>query len=285
MMGTLGARLEALAAALLFSTGGAAIKATTLTNWQVASFRCGVAALAIALFIPASRRNWNRQVPLVALFYAATLAMFVLATKLTTAANAIFLQSTAPLYLLAAGPFILKERARRVDYLFILILAIGLACFFIGEETPSGIALDPVRGNFLAALTGMTWAGTLGGLRWIQNRHPGVEVGLPTILCGNLMAFLFCLTQAVPVRSSTPLDWSLILYLGLIQVGLAYVLLSRAVKRLPALETSILLLSEPAMNPIWTWLVHGETPGPWAIGGGLLILGATAGRLFTRLGR
>ncbi len=284
MSGALGARLEALAAALLFSTGGAAIKATSLTNWQVASFRCGAAALAIALFLPSSRRNWNRQVPLVALFYAATLALFVLATKLTTAANAIFLQSTAPLYLLAAGPVLLKERARKVDYLFIAILALGLACFFIGVEAPSGTAPDPVRGNFLAALTGVTWAGTVGGLRWIQHRHPGVEVGMPTILCGNVLVFLFCLANALPVVSSTPKDWWLILYLGLIQIGLAYVLLTRAVKRLPALETSILLLSEPAMNPLWTWLAHGETPGPWAIGGGLLILGATAGRLFTRPG-
>ena len=275
-------RLEALAAACLFSTGGAAIKATALTNWQVACFRCGVAALAIAALLPASRRNWNRHVPRAAICYAATLTLFVLATKLTTAANAIFLQSTAPLYLMLAGPWLLGERNRKVDYALMAMLAAGLWCFFAGEETPTRIAPNPALGNLLAAITGMTWAGTVAGLRWMQRRYAGIEVGMPTILCGNLMVFAFCLGPALPVKEARALDWTLIGYLGVIQIGLAYVLLTRAVKRLPALEVSMLLLSEPAMNPVWTWLLHGETPSRWAAGGGVLVLGATLARLFAR---
>jgi drug/metabolite transporter (DMT)-like permease len=98
------ARLRLLLAAVLFSTGGAAIKAATLTGWQVASFRSGVAALAVWLLVPAARGRWSRRVLAVAAVYAATMVLFVVANKLTTAANTIFLQSTAPLYVLLAGP-------------------------------------------------------------------------------------------------------------------------------------------------------------------------------------
>jgi drug/metabolite transporter (DMT)-like permease len=176
----------------------------------------------------------------------------------------------------------LGERNRKVDYALMALLAAGLLCFFVGQETPTRIAPDPSLGNLLAAITGVTWAGTVAGLRWIQRRYAGAEVGMPTILCGNLMVFAFCLGPALPVEAARAVDWALIGYLGVIQIGLAYVLLTRAVKRLPALEVSMLLLSEPAMNPVWTWLWHGETPSRWAIGGGALVLGATLARLFTR---
>ena len=106
-------RYGVLAAALLFSTGGAAIKACSLTGWQVAGFRSGVAAVALWLLVPGARRQWNWRTLLAGIFYAATLILFVTANKLTTSANAIFLQSTAPLYLLLLGPLVLREPVRR----------------------------------------------------------------------------------------------------------------------------------------------------------------------------
>src|SRR5688500_15647594 len=108
------ARLQVLAAALLFSTGGAAVKATTLTAWQVAGFRSGIAALAVFLLVPAARRGWTWHVVPVGVAYAATLVLFVTANKLTTAANAIFLQASAPLYMLAFGPLLLREPVRQI---------------------------------------------------------------------------------------------------------------------------------------------------------------------------
>ena len=111
-------RLQILAAAVLFSTGGAAIKAASLTAWQVASFRSGSRGRSNTLLVPSARRGWNRQSALVAIAYASTLVTFALANRLTTAANAIFLQATAPLYLLLLGPWLLRERARRSDVVF-----------------------------------------------------------------------------------------------------------------------------------------------------------------------
>ncbi|MGH7585251.1 MAG: DMT family transporter, partial [Gemmatimonadales bacterium] len=100
-------RLELLGAAAIFSTGGAAIKATTLTSWQVASFRSGIAAIAVLALVAASRRGWSWRTLVVGTTYAVTLTLFVVANKLTTSANAIFLQATAPLYLLLLGPWLL----------------------------------------------------------------------------------------------------------------------------------------------------------------------------------
>ena len=103
------------AAALLFSTGGAAIKACSLSSWAVASFRSGIAAVVLWLLLPGARRGWTWRTILIGAVYAATLILFVLANKSTTSANAIFLQSTAPLYLLLLGPLVLREPIRKAD--------------------------------------------------------------------------------------------------------------------------------------------------------------------------
>lgn len=268
-------RLQVLGAALLFSTGGAVVKATTLTAWQVAGFRSGVAALAVFLLVPAARRGWTWHVVPVGVAYASTLVLFVTANKLTTSANAIFLQSTAPLYMLVLGPLLLKEAVRRRDLLFMAPVFLGLLLFFVGSEAPVHTAPNPPLGNLLAAVSGATWALTIVGLRWMGNRAGGDGSGLPTVIAGNLIAFLACLPAALPVANAGAGDWLAVGYLGVFQIGLAYLLLTAGVRHLTALEASVLLLLEPALNPVWAWLVHGETPGPWSIAGGILILGAT----------
>jgi len=269
-------RLQLLGAALLFSTGGAAIKATTLTAWQVAGFRSGVAALAVFLLVPAARRGWTWHALPVGAAYASTLVLFVIANKLTTSANAIFLQSTAPLYVLVFGPMLLREHVRGRDLAFMAPVALGLAMFFVGAEEPAtGTATNPALGNLLATASGVTWALTLVGLRWMGNRAGSAGSALPTVVAGNLIAFFACLPAALPVAAAGPADWATVGYLGVFQIGAAYLLLAAGIRHVPALEASVLLLLEPALNPVWSWVAHGETPGPWSIAGGVLILGAT----------
>ena len=147
-MSTLGThRLLILGAAFLFSTGGAAIKAVSLSAWQVASFRSGVAALALLLVLPRSRRFWQPRLLVVGAAYAATMILFVAGNKLTTAANTIFLQSTAPIYLLLLGPWLLKEPVRRSDWAFTASLAAGMALFFIGTEPAQATAPRDTTGS------------------------------------------------------------------------------------------------------------------------------------------
>lgn len=267
-------RVRLVLAAVLFSTGGAIIKATTLSAWQVAAFRSGIAALTLLALLPAARRGWTWRTLIVGVAYALTLVLFVTANKLTTSANTIFLQSTSPLYILVLSPLLLREAVRPRDVAFMLAVALGLALFFVHREAPLTTAPDPVRGNILAAVSGLTWALTVMGLRWLgSDERRGSSFA--AMVSGNAIVFVACLPLALPVVSSTALDWGAVIFLGTIQIGLAYMLLATGIRQVSALEASLLLLVEPALNPVWSWMVHGESPSAWALAGAVVIFGAT----------
>jgi DME family drug/metabolite transporter len=261
-----------LLAAFLFSTGGAAIKATNFTGWQVAGFRSGIAALVLFIAMPEGRRNWNARAVLAGIAYAATLISFVTATKLTTSANAIFLQDTAPLYMLLIGPLLLGERLRAVDVAVIGAVVCGAALLLHGGAAAGKTAPNPALGDRIAVFSGLAWALTIAGLRWVGRDSRDSGGAMRPVIIGNLIAFLACLPFALPVREAGPTDIAVVAYLGLFQVGLAYVFLSRSLRFVPAIEASTLLLIEPVFNPVWTWLIHGERPGSSAIVGGAVIV-------------
>ncbi len=269
----LSSRLEVLAAAALFSSGGAVIKAVHLTGWQVALLRSTVAALTLLVLMREVRRRPNLRVLGVGVAYAATLILFVLANKLTTSASTIYLQSTAPLYVLLLSPWLLKERIRGRDIAFMVALAAGLGLFFVGFDPVSATAPNPKLGNLLATASGLTWALTVMGLRALGKG--GESWGPAGAFWGNIFAALLCLPLALPLAGARPLDFALVGYLGVFQIGFAYLFLIRGLVRVRAFEASLLLLLEPVLNPIWTWLVHGERPGIWSIAGAAVILLAT----------
>jgi drug/metabolite transporter (DMT)-like permease len=217
-----------------------------------------------------------RLLPVSAAFAATTL-LFVLCNKLTTAASTIFLQATAPLYIVLLGPLLLRERIRRRDLAYMAALAAGMVLFFVGEQPASATAPHPALGNVLAAGAGLCWGLTIIGLRWL-GRHagPGEDPSAAAVVSGNLLACLIALPFALPVVSSRPADWLLVSFLGVFQIAVAYVFLTRGVRRVDALEASLLLLLEPMLNPLWALVVHGERPGPWAAFGGAIIVIATA---------
>lgn len=272
-------RLMVLAAALLFSTGGAAVKMTSLTGWQVASLRSGIAATALLIFLPSIRRKWSRRSILVSCAYAATMISFVLANKLTTAANAVFLQSAAPLYILMLGPVLLREPIQRRQILFMAALAIGMSMIIVNGQTEFATAPDPLRGNVLGVFTGMFWALTVIGLRWLGRDRTGDSGGsdaASAVIGGNLIACLVSLPAALPMVAPTAVDWAAVSFLGIFQIALAYVFLVRGIRRVGALEASLLVLLEPVLNPVWAWLIHGEEPTTLALFGGAVIVAATA---------
>jgi drug/metabolite transporter (DMT)-like permease len=268
-------RLLLFAAGFLFSTGGAAIKAVTLAGWQVACVRSAIAAVALLALVPGARRGWSWRVWVAGLAYALTLLLFVLSNRLTTAANAVFLQSAGPLYLLLIGPVLLKEPIRRGDVPLILALSLGMSLFFVGREAPLATAPNPALGNILAAASGLTWAFTVTGLRWLGRSGASHDGALATVAAGNILACFVALPMALPAPSIGARDVLVLVYLGVFQVGLAYVCMSRAIRHVPAFEASTLLLVEPALNPIWAWLVHGERPGVLSLAGGAIILAST----------
>jgi drug/metabolite transporter (DMT)-like permease len=272
------ARLALLLTALLFSTGGAAVKACSLGSWQVATFRSAFAVAALLVAVPSTRARWTVAVLLVGASQAATMILFVSATKLTTAANAIFLQSTAPLYVLVLGPLVLREPVRRTDLIFLFAFVAGLCTIFFGGAPAAATAPNPALGNVLAVASGVTWALTIVGFRWTARE--GTAFGA-TLLAGNVIVMLVGLPMAWPVAGATTTDWAIIAFLGVFQITCAYAFLMVGMREVPALEASLLMLVEPALNPVWAWLVHGERVGAATLAGGVMVLATTAAKTIT----
>jgi len=260
-------RLLILAAALLWSSGGAAIKLCGLDAWQLAGGRSLIAGLVILALSPAARRRPTWLSLGVAVAYLFTVVLFVLATKLTTAANAIFIQDTAPLWVLLLSPWLLGERPTRGELLSVPIFGVGLALFFLDRLSPG-----QVTGNLVALASGVAFGLSILGLRRLGDGGPAA------LVLGNLLAAAVTapLWPLGPVPTAT--DLGLVAFLGVFQLGLAYLCFSWGVQGTPAVEASLLVLLEPVLNPVWTFLFAGERPGPWAILGGAVILAATAWR-------
>lgn len=266
-------------ASVLFSTGGAAIKWAEFTGWQIAGLRAGIAGMTLLILVPAARRGWGWRPALVGTAYAASCICFVLANRLTTGANAIFIQSASPLYLLVLGPLLLRERVSLRDALLMIPVGIGLSLFFLGDQTAGATAPNPTLGNLIAAVCSVTFAFAVVGFRWLGRGGLGSPATpLTAAAIGNFIACGVALPMALPLGAHPAGDWVVLGYLGVFQIGLAYYFMARAITRLSAFEASVLLLLEPAINPIWTWLIHGEVPGRLAMLGGALILVATAAR-------
>ncbi len=259
-----------------------AIKACSLTGWQVAGFRSGIAAGVLLVFLPEARRGWTWRTWAAGAAYAATLVSFALANKLTTAANAIYLQSTAPLYMLVLGPLVLREKVRRADLVVFAAVGAGAAMVLFSSGSRAAVSGVPAggsaQGNLLAVLSGFAWACTLTSLRWLGRKRAEAETtanpAAAAVIAGNLIAFAACLPAALPVARVGAADAAALLYLGIFQVGLAYVFLTRSIRHVPAFEAATLLLAEPVFNPVWAWALAREAPGIGALAGGVLIVGA-----------
>ena len=275
-MSTRSARVQLLAAALLFSTGGTAIKAVALTNWQVVTGRSLFAAVVIMLGGAGLWRSFSWRPLLVGTAQAATLITFVTANKLTTAANAVFLQATAPLYIALLGPFLLGEQMKRKDFPLLVLIFGGVLLLFAGSQEPLATAPHRVLGTIVGVVSGFCWSLTVMGLRWIARADPvdGGNNARAAAVIGNLLAFLVCVPAALPMPALSAPDVLGVVYLGVFQVGAAYLLLSRGLRHVPAAAASLLLLAEPAFSPLWAWLIHHEAPGFWPLVGGALIIAA-----------
>ena len=207
--------------------------------------------------------------------YAATLLLFVLANRLTTSANAIYLQATAPFYVLLLGPLLLKEPVQRSDLAYIAAVGAGMLLVFTGNGPAAATAPEPAHGNVLALASGVSYALMLIGLRWLGRYDHSGNIGVATVAAGNVLAFAAALIPALPVASFRLQDAAILLYLGVAQIGLAYWCLTRGIRHVPAFEAITTLQIEVAVNPVWTWFIHGERPGLRSLAGGGMIVCAT----------
>jgi len=261
-------RLLVAAAALLWSSGGLAIKLVPLSALGVVFWRSFVSAIFLLVVFRPSRARWRHAAPSTVVVYALMILTFVSATKMTTAANAIFLQYTGPLYVLALAPFLLKERFRKADAVAVGVAVAGMSLFFVGR-LESGALL----GNVVAICSGLFF-----GLTILLLRRDASGDAIPSVIAGNLAAAALALPFA---RGNLALDGSgilLILFLGVVQLGVSYVLFVKGLKTVPAAEASLIGMLEPMFNPLWAFLGLGERPSAWALLGGAIVLVAVAAR-------
>jgi DME family drug/metabolite transporter len=275
-LGTTRDRLAIFAAAALFSTGGVAIKGISVGAWEVAGIRAVLAAAAIWVLVPGTVSFRRGAVLAAGAAQGATMLLFVLSNKTTTAANAIFLQATAPLYIPLLARRLLGEHATRRDIAAMAGISVGLGCFFLGSETPTSSAPDPALGNLFAMASGLAWAATVVGLRYLAREAPtDVNAAKGALIAGNLLVAAVALPMADLSSVTKPGDWLLLVFLGVVQVALSYRLLVGAVARVPALEASLLTLFEPVLNPLWALLVLAEMPSGWALTGAAVVATVT----------
>src|SRR5712691_11052917 len=259
--------LLVLGAAILWSTGGLFIKATSLSAVELSFGRSLLAAITVAIVTRHEGFGLNRVTAITSVLYAALLLLFVLATKLTTAANAIFLQYTAPVYVLILEPLFYKEKFRLRDLITVTACVGGMSLFFVGKLRP-----QDVNGNLLALASGVCFA-----LFFLLLRHSKArEVNrASSAIYGNLIVVLICAPAFFTAagRGISGSDFARIAYLGIVQIGFAYLLFTLAMARgVRSLDAGIIGYVEPVLNPIWVFLFIGERPSGWAIVGGAIII-------------
>jgi drug/metabolite transporter (DMT)-like permease len=262
-----GARLIA-AAALLWSTGGLAIKLVPLGALGVVFWRSFVSGVFLLAVFRPSRERWRHAAPSTVVVYALMILTFVSATKMTTAANAIFLQYTGPLYVLALAPFLLKEKFRRIDAVAVGVALFGMSLFFVGRLDPGALA-----GNLIAVVSGLFF-----GLTILLLRRDASGDAIPSVIAGNLAAAALALPFAWGHLALDTRGVALVLFLGIFQLGISYVLFVKGLRTVPAAEASLIGMLEPMFNPLWAFLGLGERPSAWALLGGAIVLLAVAGR-------
>ena len=265
-----------VAAAVLWSTGGILIKWLNWHPMAIMGVRSAIAAVLLWIIARRPRFNWSLAQIGGAVAYAATVLLYVPACKLTTAANAILLQYTAPVYVALFGAWFLKEKPGWVDWVSVLVSLAGMVLFF-----RQGLASQSLLGDLMAAGRGVTSASLTHCRRQQTEAAP-----LESVLLGNILAAIVGLPFAFGQPALTPEGWGGMLLLGVMQLGLSYALYTYAIKRVTALEAILVSTLEPILNPIWVLLLIGERPAPLAlVGGTLVLLAVTVRGVFLALRR
>src|SRR5690349_15491084 len=237
--------LFVFAAAFLWSTGGLFIKWNSLEGLELSCLRSFFALITVALFTRHHGFGLNSVSGAAALLYAVLVILFVMATKETTAANAIFLQYTAPVYMLILEPIVYKEKFRSRDLVTVLVCIGAMALFFVGQLRPQDIA-----GNAMALLSGFFFA-----LYFLLLRHPRArEVNrASSVIYGNLLVVLICAPWGLSALSQvTPHDLMAVTYLGVVLLGISYALFTVGMTRgVRSVDAGIICYIEPVLNPVW----------------------------------
>ena len=256
--------------ALLWSSGGLFIKLLTLDAYQISFYRSLIAAITIIIISVVSKINLKFEFDIISvlcsLMYSFILVLFVIATKLTTAANAIFLQFTAPIYLLLLEPIFLKTKFDKKNMIALSFCLLGMVMFFFGK-----LDMTSIQGNLIAIGSGISFALFTLFLKWKKQLHK-TENTIIYIIAGNLLVCVFCLPM---VYDKLAIDFSqtlILIYMGVFQIGISYIIFNEGIKYISATESMIIAMLEAILNPIWVYIGVGEVPSVYAVIGSVIIL-------------
>lgn len=252
-------------AATLWSTGGVFIKEISWTPLAILAGRNIFSSVLLLAYLRRFPTKWTRWKIIAAAAHILTAFLFISSTKLTTAANAIFLQYTAPVYIVLLAFWFLREKPSRSDWVSMVVIFSGMLLFFGDKLSTSGL-----YGNILAVLSGVTMAVMTVALRAQKDGIPAESILIAQITTA-ILGFPLILRE-----SWTITNWLIILYLGVFQIGLAFLLFTNAIKHVPAIQATLISTLEPILNPVWVFLFVGEEPGMFALVGGLVVLGGIA---------
>ena len=259
-------------AAVMFSLGGLFIKLSTWDAIPLNGARSGVSGLIMLLYVFREKGvtwpKFNRNMWLGAAAYALTNLTFMQATKLTTAANAVVLQFAAPVWTILISFFFLTEKPRRSDWITVAIILPAIGLFFADKITADGFS-----GNIIAIISGVLLA--IMGIILREESHSSIEI----VVLGSFFATII----GIPDMASQPWDLpniSLILGLGIFQLGIPFILYGLAIRHLTAVEAMIILMLEPILNPILVAIFAAEIPGFWALIGGAIVIMVISGRIW-----
>ncbi len=253
--------------AVMWSLGGLLIKSIQSNPLAIAGVRSAISAVIILITTGRPKLNWSLAQIAAALSYTSMVILFVAATKNTTAANAILIQYTAPVYVTFLGAMLLKEKVKRLDWITLVVVMGGMVMFFIDD-----ISMGGMLGNILAAGSGISFAAFIVFMRMQKEGSP-----IDSVLLGNLLTAVI----GVPFLFSSMPDsrgWIYLILLGTLQLGIPYILYSKAIKHVTALEASLIPVIEPILNPVWVFIFMGEAPGYWALIGGSIVITAVTVR-------
>jgi DME family drug/metabolite transporter len=256
--------IAVVTAAILWSSGGLFVKLITLTPMQISFFRCSIAALTFALIFRKQILQYNRLTFVNSFFYAGVLIFYVIAMKTTTAANAIFLQSTAPIYVLIFEPLLNKTKYDKSNIVTIIVCFLGMILFFLGDLTPGQL-----EGNIFGLLSGIFFAAFFLGMKKNDKKYQQ-----SSIFWGNILVAIVCLPFIFSIEQLYLSQLWMVSFLGVFQIAIAYAFFSYGLKRVFAVEASIISMIEPVLTPVWVFIGYDEVPATTAIIGGIIILTA-----------
>ncbi len=255
-------------AAVLYSIGGLCIKVIPWNGLSINSGRNMVALLVIGLYLLATRHplRLNRWILVGAACICGTNSLFTLANKLTTAANAIVLQFTAPIFVLLLSALFWKRRPGRLDVIACTVVLLGVLCFFVDSLEAGGML-----GNVLALLSGVSYAGVFL-LHDLPDSDP-----ISSVFWGDVASVVIGLPFLAGETDFSLVPMISLVILGAFQVGVAYILLTIGLRTTPAVTACLVSGIEPVLNPILVAVFYHETIGPLSLAGAAIVIGGILG--------